>query len=244
MIKLLGGLVCGLLVACGGAVQGPSQHASTLDMCEGGVARNDAGLTRYEHCALITGDLAISGVTSLSALSQLRGVSGRLSVSNTTELEGLEGLEHLATVKQLELRGNSHLLGLSGLEQLRHAGEIVIHGNPELRTLSGLEGIEQLEGLSVSRSGLYSLHGVENVSQLAKLSLIGNRELIDPSALNDARGVREVVVQHNPRLCAHFGLLPRVTHPERVSFYENAALERATVRRFVEPRSQATLAAR
>jgi hypothetical protein len=133
---------------------------------------------------------------------------------------------------------------LVGLEQLRHADEIVIDRNPELRTLSGLEGIEQLQRLSVSHSGLYSLHGVENVSKLAKLSLIDNRELIDPSALNGAREVHEVVVQHNPRLCAHFGLLPRVGHPEHVSIYQNAALERATVQRFVEPRTQATLAAR
>ncbi|MEI9947953.1 MAG: hypothetical protein WDO74_02980 [Pseudomonadota bacterium] len=244
MIKRVSALmVCGLLAACSGAARPPVATLAALQTCAGGVARNDAELAPFQRCALISGDLAVSGVTSLAALSKLHAVRGTLSIVNT-ELEGLTDLGSVARVGRLELRSNSHLSSLAGLAHLRHTQEVVLQGNPELRTLAGLSGLRELDRLSIRDTSLYSLHGVENVSNLNALELVGNPHLIDPRALNRVREVHEVVIRKNPRLCARFGLLAGLERAERVSLSQNVALDRSAVLRLVEARTQATLALR
>jgi len=244
MIKLATSMVvCGSLIACGGARQAPVAARSALSTCEGGVAKSDAELVPFQRCALISGDLAVSGVTSLAPLSQLRAVNGTLSVTNT-QVEELTDLGSLASVGRLEVRGNSHLFTLDGLSQLRSARQVVLEGNPQIRTLDGLSGLHSLELLSIHETSLYSLHGIENVSQVNELDLVGNRKLIDPRALNQVREAHTVVIRQNPRLCAQFGLLASLERAERVSLSQNVALPRSAVLRLVEAREQTTLAAR
>jgi hypothetical protein len=153
-------------------------------------------------------------------------------------------LGSLAGVGRLELRGNSHLFTLAGLSHLAHAHQIVIDGNPELRTLDGLSGLRSLERLSIQGTSLYSLHGVENLSKVNEIDLVGNRKLIDPRALNQVREAHTVVIRQNPRLCAQFGLLAGLQHAERVSLSQNLALDRSAVLRLVAAREHATLASR
>ncbi|HET7543234.1 MAG TPA: hypothetical protein VFK05_25345 [Polyangiaceae bacterium] len=244
MIKLvMGMMVCGSMVACGGATRVPVASVGALQTCEGGVARSDAELVPFRRCALIEGDLAVSGVTSLAPLSQLRAVSGTLSVANTA-VEGLGDLGSVASVGRLEVRDNSQLSSLAGLSHLGKARELVIQGNSQLRTLHGLSGLRELGRLSIQGTSLYSLNGVDNLSEVNELDLVGNLELIDPRALNQVQHASSVVIRQNPRLCAQFGLLAGLEHAERVSFSQNVALDRSAVQRLVDSRVQTTVASR
>ena len=91
---------------------------------------------------------------------------------------------------------------------------------------------------------MYSLNGVENLSKVNEIDLVGNLKLIDPRALNQVREAHSVVIRQNPRLCAHFGLLARLEHAERVSFSQNVALDHSAVQRLVDSRVQTTVASR
>ena len=225
MIKLaMGMMVCGSLVACGGAVQAPVAALEPVQTCAGGVAKDDAELAAFRRCALISGDLAVIGSTNLAALSNLRVVSGTLSLTHTA-VEELSALGSLSSVGRLEIRNNSHLFSLQGLSRLQTAREVALEGNPDLRGLDGLSGLRQLERLSIRQTSLYSLHRVENLSKVNEIELVDNRKLIDPRALNQVREAREVVIRHNPRLCAHFGLLAGLQHAERLSLSQNIALD-------------------
>jgi len=239
----MGMLACGSLVACGGATQPPIAVADSLQTCEGGIARNDAELTAFAHCGLISGDLAVTAVESLAPLAELRAVRGTLTIAHT-RVDDLTDLRSVASVGRLELRDNDQLSSLEGLAQLQAAREVVIHGNPELRTLAGLSGLRELERLSIQQTKLYSLHGLENVSKVNELELLGNRKLIDPRALNQMRQARTVIIRQNPRLCAGFGLLSGLQHTERVSVSENVALDRSAVQTLLEIKPQTTLASR
>src|SRR5450432_4214674 len=130
MIKSLGGVLCGLLVACGGVVQTPAARVAVIDSCAGTSVRSAAQLAGYRGCARITGDLNVSGVTSLAALSELQRVDGSFSVANTERLESLAGLERLESVGRLQLRNNRRLTDLSQLADLQQAREVAIEGNP------------------------------------------------------------------------------------------------------------------
>jgi hypothetical protein len=244
MIKLvMSVMVAGSLVACGGATQAPAASNGALQTCEGGVARSDAELAPYQRCALIEGDLAVSGVTSLAPLVQLRAVSGALSVASTS-VDELADLGSLSSVGRLEVRNNSQLSTLAGLSHLGKAREVVIVGNSELRTLDGLSGLRELGRLSIQGTSLYSLHGVDNVSKVNELELVDNPKLIDPRALNHVQEAHSVVIRQNPRLCAHFGLLAGLEHAEHVSLSQNVALTRSAVQRLVDARVQTTVASR
>jgi Leucine-rich repeat (LRR) protein len=244
MIKALSGVLCGLLVACGGAAQTPSARSALGESCTGSAVHSAAELAGYRGCARITGDLRITGVASLAALSELRRVDGSLSVVGTERLESLTGLEGLTNVSRLELRDNLKLRDLSALARLGHAREVAVQGNPVLRALEGLSGLTEIQHLSILETSLYSLRGVENLKRVGLLEISDNSELIDPSALNGVREAHEVVVEQNPRLCSHFGFLTGIDHPTRAALSGNIGLDKSSVARFQEPTSRATIAAR
>lgn len=218
-------MLCGLMVACGGARQLPSARPTALGVCPGGAAHGDAELIPYQSCALISGDLELTGVTSLAPLSELRGVRGRLTIART-ELESLAGLEQLATVGGIEVRDNVDLSSAVELGHLRHADEIELQGNPGLKALNGFSGVATLHRLSVRRNGLLSLSGLEGLRRVDILELVDNPKLIDPRALNDVREAGRISVTHNPRLTSQFGLLAGLEHVEKVSLFANAGLGR------------------
>ena len=49
MIKSLGGVLCGLLVACGGVVQTPAARVAVIDSCAGTSVRSAAPVGRSER---------------------------------------------------------------------------------------------------------------------------------------------------------------------------------------------------
>ena len=244
MIKSLSGVLCGLLVACGGAAQTPTARVALGESCVGSPVHSAAELAGFRGCTRITGDLSITGVADLSALSELRSVDGSLAIHSTRRLESLAGLDHLQGVGRLELRNNVKLRDVSELAQLQRVTEVALQGNPRLRSLEGLSGLTEVQHLSVRETSLYSLNGVENLRKIEQLEISDNRELIDPSALNGVHEAREVVVEKNPRLCSHFGFLTGIDHPTRVALSGNVGLDKSSVARFQELRSQATIAAR
>jgi hypothetical protein len=244
MIKALSGVLCGLLVACGGAVQAPVTRVATVDSCDGGAVHDTRELARFRGCSRINGSLAVSGVDSLEALSALESVAGSLSLSDTRHLESLAGLEHLSAVGGLELRDNRALSDLSQLTRLHRAQQVVIQGNQHLRNLDGLSGLSELQNLSLVGTALYSLRGLENLTQIDRLELSDNTSLIDPSALNGVSAIREVIVEHNPRLCSTFGFLPKIEHAAHVAMAGNIGLERSHFLRLRELQSQGAVAVR
>jgi hypothetical protein len=127
---------------------------------------------------------------------------------------------------------------------LSNVREVMLQGNPKLRSLSGLSGLRELERLSIQQTSLYSLHGLENLSKVTLLELVDNRRLIEARALNRLHEAREVVIRHNPRLCARFGLLAGLEHAGRVSLSRNMALDRSSIARLTEPKEQTALASR
>ena len=244
IIKSMTGVFCVLAVACGGAAQAPTAHVAALESCPGGAAHSAAELAAYRGCGLIEGDLTVSGVSSLAALSDVHAIAGSLTISDTARLSTLAGLEQLQTVTRLELRRNAALRSVAELSRLHQARTVTIDGNPALRNLEGFSGLSKIESLSVRQTGLYSLHGLENLLTVGLLEIQNNSELIDPSALNGVIQASEVVVAQNPRLCSYFGFLAGIQRPGRVALSGNIGLDKSSVLRFQESKTQATIAAR
>lgn len=243
MIKLIGlGLVSCLAMACASAGRAPVVAANAL--CAGGSVHGDAELEAYRHCAEVSGDLKIEDVCGVSTLAGLRKVSGTLSIAHNNGLDSLTGLEQLQEVSVLELRDNPRLDDVSQVSQLRRVHTVVIEGNAQLRDLRGLSGLAQIDRLTLLRNGFYSLHGLENLAEVAVLELNDNERLIDAGALNHLVSARSVMIERNPRLCSWFGVLRGLTHSEQVALSGNIALDKTTLSHFEKSLGQVSIAAR
>jgi len=107
----------------------------------------------YAPCRTVTGDLVLerTDLTDLAALSELRSVTGALTIRGNARLRNLNGLDHLARVGSLELRSNG-LYGTRGLESLREVGRLVIADNSLLISLNGFRNLVHVETLLVSHN--------------------------------------------------------------------------------------------
>jgi hypothetical protein len=223
-------VVCGLAAACSGAGQDlPVTRSVALEVCPGGTVRNDAELARFAKCDGVSGDLRISGVTSLAPLSHVRAVSGNLAVTFTNKLTSLHGLEQLESVQTLALVDNLRLDDICQLSQLRSAENVAIVKMPALRSLTGLSGLGTLNRLTLQETGLYALSGMENLKHVQTLKLLQNRELINVGGLNGLAETEELVVESNPRVSAQFGFFDGLHRAPHVTFTGNNGITRKDI---------------
>jgi hypothetical protein len=133
MTKSIVFLWCALAAACSASgFQRAAPPRGGLADCPGGVVRADRELARYQGCERITGDLVVTGVSSIVQLASLEQVTGDLRIEQTRHLYSLGGLERLRSVHELELRNNAGLVSGSALRGLTRVRQVTISGNPRL----------------------------------------------------------------------------------------------------------------
>ncbi|HWP08634.1 MAG TPA: hypothetical protein VNN72_22990 [Polyangiaceae bacterium] len=131
----------------------PSTSAHGPGTCASGRIASVADAEAFGRCRTVTGDLTIEGtdLTDLGALSELRAVTGALTIRNNANLRSLTGLEHLERLTSLELRENG-LYDTRGVEGLRRVETLVIANNRHLISLRGFRNLEHVDALFVSRN--------------------------------------------------------------------------------------------
>jgi hypothetical protein len=144
------------VLACAHAKAAPAPRFIAADepgACAGGRIASSEDLSTFAHCRTVTGDLTIdrTDLTDLAALSELRLVTGALTIQGNARLRNLEGLERLERVGALELRSNG-LYGTHGIESLRAVGRLVIADHPFLISLHGFSKLERVDTLVVSHN--------------------------------------------------------------------------------------------
>lgn len=147
------------VIACG-----PSRHVAMSGTGTGGSSGSSSG--NPECPDTHEGDLLeITEATDVEPLRTVRRVMGNVSIHDTS-LVGLSFLECLEQIDgELKISGNEQLVDLAGLENLESVG-------------GDLEPIDNWDGVLIySNPGLVSLAGLDRVTYLRKLSVIGNSSL-------------------------------------------------------------------
>jgi hypothetical protein len=127
-------------------------------------------LADLEGVTRIDGNLSLTGlddVADLSALSELRCISGDVSIGDVA-LDDLAGLESLWFVGGAMSIGSNGIGSLEGLPGLSYAGALWIGGQYALTSLSGLANLTAIGvgGLFLSETGLQYLSGLESLSSI------------------------------------------------------------------------------
>jgi len=167
----------------------------------------------------VSGNLAImtKKLTHLYGLSGIRWIEGGLSVTGTSsllDLDGLDGVEYIGRDNPrsgvaLSIRSNIDLQSISVLKSVRFPlpGSLTVEENPMLTSLHGLEGITSVVQdyggwcLTIMRNdALQSLDGLQGMRRLGSidvhnyygvaqsLSIVGNKVLRNISALSGVSG--------------------------------------------------------
>ncbi len=196
----------GVLVACSGAERSGRLIAEmpALAACNGEEIASNAQLTRYAHCAIVSGDLTLDGVNDLSLLGGVREVTGTLWIENTSDLASLAGLEKLESVDTLMLTNNRGLLSVRQLSHLQKAHALVLLRNPKLGRLEGVSHVASLDNLTLVDNGFATLVGLGGLEHVGQVVINRNENLVDlGDAIAVARADR-VEIRDNPRLKIHF----------------------------------------
>jgi hypothetical protein len=104
-------------------------------------------------------------------------------------------------------------------------GHLAITGVSSLTSLAALRSVEGTLSISDTRS-LYTLSGLEALTQVDTLRLERNQGLITASGLNSLIQARTVVIARNPRLSKRYGLLAKLpSNSTNLSVSDNRGLD-------------------
>ncbi len=146
------------------------------------------------------GDYTISDQSTLDAFYGYTGITGNLSVYNTSLIYNLDGLEHLIEVGgDLTLSNNIDLVDIDGLSNITSVGgSLFIFFNSVLTSLAGLSNITSV-GVAVIIGGndsLPNLNGLNNITSVPGWFRIQNNfaltSLIDLNNITSVGGDLEI----------------------------------------------------
>lgn len=174
-------------------------------------SQEELDLFGTEKYSVIKGDLKISGVNNLEALSDLEAIEGALLLGRwdtndhlfNPELASLKGLDKLVTIN----------------------GAFTIHGTL-IKNLNGLNNLETVEGLFdiYNNSNLENIDDVSKLSQVGHISVVTNDKLESIDSFKNIKGsVISVVVSNNAVLLNLEGL-ENITDVESIIISENDLL--------------------
>ena len=119
----------------------------------------------------VTGDVYFNsvGLNDLSGLPSLEEIGGSLTLTNMPNLNNIDALSALATVKNLTVEGNSNLRTLAGLSTLATVtGDLRIFNNIRLGDVDGLSALTSVDGglLVQSNPSLPDVNGLSGLSSV------------------------------------------------------------------------------
>jgi hypothetical protein len=160
--------------------------------------------SNYPNCTEINGDLIIgttntNGITSLSTLSNLTRVTGKLEIKSNYSLTSLSGLHNITEVGSLWIgyHFSNSLTSLSGLQGLTTiVGNTTIGYNNGLITLTGLDNLQTIGGYLwiTELSSLISISSLNNLTYIGGfLQILNSTNLTSLSAFQNLANVNGAV---------------------------------------------------
>jgi Leucine-rich repeat (LRR) protein len=183
-------------------VRGSIDILARPPLVEGDVPRVElAGLERLESAGRLR--FVNVAVDSFAPLSALRALDGRddsgLYLESVRGLSGLDGLGRLEHTLFIVLSDVPELVSLRGLASLREVGDLDVGGAP-LEELGLPAQLAITQHLSLEGTRLRTLEGLGETSQLTRVGLANNEDLVSLEGLRLAERIDSLVLSGNPQL--------------------------------------------
>lgn len=145
-----------------------------------------------------------TGAHSLEGLDTLRELQALHVVDSLMRFDGATRL--LVDVARVTLRDVPRVRDLQALSGVASIGVVDIEDAPSLLSLHGLESVEDVDRLSLVRTGVVSLDALSSLASAGDLELFENTALESIDALSGLEEVEDLIVRWNPRLTSVEGL--------------------------------------
>jgi hypothetical protein len=180
---------------------------------------------------IIDGSLTIEGrgvspsaspVTQLGPLANLRSVTGGLTLRGG--LDSLAGLENLRHVLSLSVTDNTDLVSLAGLGSLTGVFGLELRGNPRLADLSALSALTRVDQhLVIADCAVTSLDGLAALETVGGQLTIRGLPITSLGGLTQLTRVGWLIVESNPALTDLSGMTA-LTEVDNLSVKDNDRL--------------------
>ncbi|PTX61464.1 hypothetical protein C8N46_104107 [Kordia periserrulae] len=150
-----------------------------------------------------------SDIVDLTPLSTITSVGRQIEIQSNPFLTSLDGLSNLRVTSGLIIRDNQNLTSLDGLTSLNRidanpiltgqtffsGGAIVLIDNPALTSIEALSNInpQVIHEVTIKNTGLASLEGLGNLTEIIRLQIINNDNLTSLTALEGLTSVENTV---------------------------------------------------
>ena len=147
-------------------------------------------------------------------LSCYTQINGRLQIGDydskwKTSIRTLGPLRKLTHAKEVHIIANHSLPSLAGLENLDHIENgILLYDNPIIRTLAVFEGVtDKHVAVTIhSNASLYSLTGLQGITEMHNVDIINNPSLLDLAALENVKRMSCFYMEGNQTVTSLTGL--------------------------------------
>lgn len=166
----------------------------------------------YPGCHRIYGNINIvdSEINNLDSLYMIDSIDVTLNISNNNKLTQIRGLRGLKYLETLIISDDTALINLGGLENLKNASNgIGLYFLPKLINLNGLNNLVNSAQFYVgSCDNLKSLKGLDKVTTISTLRIIGNPNLDSLTSFKNANFARitNLHIHYCPKLKSLRGL--------------------------------------
>lgn len=173
-----------------------------------------------------------SDITDVSPLNTITSVVRQLEIQSNPLLTSLNGLSNITVASGVIVNDNESLTSLDGLASLRLidgnsiltestvfiGGVISLVDNPVLTSIEGLSSInpQVISRVSINNTGLASLAGLGNITNVATLQIINNDSLTSLASLQGLSGIDTTVFIFNNAVLTNYCILqtPLQDNPE------------------------------
>lgn len=150
-----------------------------------------------------------SDIVDLTPLSTITSVGRQIEIQSNPLLTSLDGLSNVRVASGLIIRDNQNLTSLDGLTNFTtvdfnpiltgqtffSGGAIALIDNPALTSIEALSTInpQDIHEVTIKNTGLASLEGLENLTEITRLQIIDNDNLTSLTALEGLTSVENTV---------------------------------------------------
>lgn len=170
----------------------------------------DSFQINYPGCTTIQGGIIITGndINNLEGLNVITSIDAYLTISGTTRLKNLMGMELLSYPPIIfTISDNDSLNSLFGLGPITSVNKLEIYNNPVLQSLSGLDSLKYVfYTLSIeSNNSLVDLTGLDNLKSISHLGtglyITNNQNLQNLTGLGNLTFIDNTFwLENNPSL--------------------------------------------
>jgi Receptor L domain len=172
-------------------------------------------LTPYKNLTTLEGSLTLTDITNsmhpftysttpitdISALKNLKRISGNLIINGLLSLKSLEALSNLEQIDgNVSISGKLSLTDFKGLEKLSSLKNVQINTSNSELSLKGFGKNISIEFLNISSNELKQIKDLESLGKIQVFNIMNNLSLTSIDDMSNINIVRQLVISNCPNL--------------------------------------------